>query len=784
MNRLVAVALVGLIGCDGAGPTADDMPDAMLDGTPDGIPDVLYDGIPDDGISVDDGMSIDGMPDTMPDAAPDAGPPPPWPALESPAPFDDPLARAHPAAFERQSRWHQRLGPPAERPGIGFRGAFAIGNGRVFGLSGLADPPTTLHNIAGPTYDRGAGFFGDQTLSLADGPFTAVTTTQGLSAPIVVHRACRDALCLDIVDLADGDCILRHVRAQGGPARIAVTLQPDAEPLAGDDGLLERRGERTLVTRMPGAALDGQTLSRPLADGEAVIVSACAAANGLHPGPAADVGALLDEQAADWQAERAERVAVAVPDPVVADFIDGVARNLAVQTSSVGAVSPMHRYTRLWLRDSIGPMLAWLDLGAHARAAAVLDVLDGAIRRAGDLRNSMPADVGPMGAPPAPDYAALPPLAGRTGAEGPSYLVWMHWLYWKHTGETARARAALPLLRRALLAQAFEGDRLPFSGDETFRIALNVALELPLDHPHEQASWSANSLALWLGAAPKLAELARALDDAPLADAIEARMPAVQAAAELFFDADGCLGALIDRETDTLSAPFEDASLKPTWTGWLAGRDARAVANVRCLVERLGQAPGIMQSPLAPPYVGLPVLAGGRGSGVFTGMQPAYVLAALTAVEHPHAPHAFAALGHALLPDGMPQEYQVRGDEGPFGLSLLYDATGREVDQTPKLRPWEGGIALHAVVEHLLGFAPDAPNGALTLAPRLPPGWDEMAWRRLRVGPVRVDVAVQRVADGVRATVAADGPLRVRIAAVEQLLAADASAVFEVVDAR
>lgn len=735
-RALLALALpaAALLGCGEGEPPAVD----GLDATP---PDAAAD------------AAVDGPPDAAagPDVGPDAAPPPParWPD-PGPAPaFDHPLAEAHPAAFA-PSRWHARFGPPETRRGPSFRGAFAVGDGRVFALAGLADPPTTLHNIAGPTYDRGAGFFGDQAVSLADGPFETAWIAQSLSAPIVMHRGCRGPVCLDVIDLAHDGCLLRHLRVHGGAATVRLTLRPDAEPVEGEPARVERRGPRALVTRLPGGVDDGDGLSRAMADGEQALASACAAVDGLHPGPGEiEVGAVLDGLAfAD------DGVTVELPDPMVADFIAGVARNLRVQTSATGAASPMHRYTRLWLRDSVGPMLAWLDLGQPARAAALLDALDAEIRRAGDLRNSMPADGDPASAPPAPDYGALPPLSGRTGAEGPGYLAWMHWLYWRHTGEIERARAALPLLRRALLAQDFgPGDRLPFSGDETFRIALNLALDLPLEHAHEDRSWSANSLVLWLGLAPKLAELARAADDAPLAEAIEARLPAVEAAAAGFWREDGCLGALIDRETDALSAPFEDVSLKPTWTGWLAPDDPRARANVDCLVGRLGRAPGVIQSPLAPAYGGLPLLAGGRGTGLFTGMQPAYVLAALTAVDHPHAPHAFAALGEALLPDGMPQEYQVRGDDGPFGLTLLYDAGGRDADQTPKLRPWEAGIALHAVVEHLLGFAPDAPNGRVMLAPRLPPGWDGMAWRGLRVGATRLDVrvepgAVELVADG------------------------------------
>lgn len=755
------LCLAALIGCDDGG----------ADGTVDGMFDVIPHDIPD--------AFIDAIPDAAPDAIADAAAPPPrWPD-RGPAPdFDHPLAEAHPAAFARLSRWHARFGPPAERPGPSFRGAFAVGDGEVFALAGLADPPTTLHNLAGPVYDRGEGFFGDQSATFADGPFDAVWLAQSLAAPVVVTRGCRGAVCLDVIDFAADRCLVRHLRVHGGAASVRIALAAEAEAI--DGALVERRGARTLTTRLPGAAVEPAALRRAFDDGEQVTASACAADGELHPGPGAlDVGATLDALAAAWAAEQAQRVAIALPDPMVEDFALGVARNLAVQTARFGAVSPMHRYTRLWLRDSVGPMLAWLDLGAPARAAALLDAIDAEIRRAGDLRNSMPAHLDPASAPPARDYAALPPLSGRTGAEGPTYLAWMHWLYWRHTGETARARAALPLLRRAMLAQAFSADgMLPFSGDETFRVALDAALNLPLGHPHEARSWSANSLALWLGVAPKLAELATALGDEALAEALRARTPAVEAAAMRFFDADGCLAALIDRETGARSAPFEDASLKPTWTGWLAGGDAIARRNVDCLVARLGYGPGVLQSPLAPPYRGLPVLAGGAGVGVFTGMQPAYTLAALSAVGHRQAGHGFHALGAALLPDGMPQEYQVRGPVEPFGLTLVYDATGREADQTPKLRPWEGGIALHAVVDHLIGFAPDAPRGAVALAPRLPPGWDRMAWRGLRVGPVRLDVEVWAEGGATVVEVIADGAIDASVHGISRALEPGAPAVF------
>ena len=38
---------------------------------------------------------------------------------------------------------------------------------------------------------------------------------------------------------------------------------------------------------------------------------------------------------------------------------------LKVQTAVSGANCPMSEYTRIWLRDTIGPVRAWLQLGAH-----------------------------------------------------------------------------------------------------------------------------------------------------------------------------------------------------------------------------------------------------------------------------------------------------------------------------------------------------------------------------------------------------------------------------------
>ncbi|MCA9539339.1 MAG: hypothetical protein KC620_10660, partial [Myxococcales bacterium] len=650
------------------------------------------------------------------------------------------------------------------------------GNGRVFALAGLTEPQHTLHALAGPTYEADGGYFGDWWFELADarGPlaWTTEAMQQSLSAPVTRWQACVSAGCLEGVDFAPpgAPCLLRRVRWQGAAA-VEARVRAHNAVVAEARALVERledRPAKALFVRVldADAEVDGEALRLALPAGEAEFTVQLCAVDGTPEPPPIDAEAALNALVARYATWRAPTIAAQLPDGRVVDFLEGQLRTFFVQTSLGGGVSPMHRYTRVWMRDCIGPMLALLDMGAHEAAAALLDYVDAGLRFAGDFRNSFAADLDPAAAPPPPDWHALPPLAGRTAAETPSYYIWMHWLYWQHTGDLSRARAALPALRRALFGQAFgPDDHLPFTGDETFRLAMNMAFDLAAEHPHETASWSANSTFLWLGAARRLTALADAIGDTALAEAVRARFAQVDAAARAtWLDEDGCFIALIDRASGARSPPFEDVSLKALWAGWLDADDALARPSIDCLVDRLGLRPGVLQSPLASRYSGVPVLAGEPGVGVFTGMLPGYTLSALAAVEHPHLWHAFAALGAALDPSGNAQEYEVMGRDGPYGLTLSYDPSGRGDELTPKLRPWEGGIAAHAVFDALLGFAPDAPAGVLRLRPRLPPGWSAMRWTGLRVGDRRLEVRVD--AAGVEVTSLAGPGLRVEVAGV------------------
>ena len=689
---------------------------------------------------------------------------------------------AHPEALARVSQWVTHVaGPVAERPGVAYRGGYGIGNGWTFGLLGLTDPLNTLHGLTTPTYERGDRFFGDYALYLVPAGADSLShfdeewATWSLSAPVVLTRGVVGALRLDTWDFAPESedpvlraCVVRvlEVTNDGAEESAAhelrvVPANPVSSPGVGQ--LVEVTKERTLSTAFAAPA-QGEVVGNrlvlsigPLAAGESTVASLlhCGAA-GADPAPlpeAVDPGALLDETAAVFGAWAGELVQVEVPDPLVADFLDGMKMTLRAQTSAGGASCPMSQYTRTWARDNIGPALALLALGAHDDVAAMMDYVYGATLLGGDFSNSYDADLDLSDLPSPPDWDAKPPLSGPVASETPSYMVWMYGAWERHTGLTGRAADRWGWLRRALLAQGFDPatSKLPFTGDETFRAAMNAAFGFDLEHPHKTESWSANSTLLWLGAAEHFARLAGLLGHGDDAEAAAERRVAVDASlTQTYLLDDGCVSAFQVRESgEVWPAPFEDVALKLTWAGARAGDDPMALDALACHIERLGTTPGRFQSPLHEDYAGSLVLP--VDGPVYTGMLPGYGLAALTASGHPDAEAAFEVVGQTLGSSGNLQEYQVATDDS--GLTILYDASGVLTDYTAKFRPWEGGIVAEAVLRYLLGYAPDATGDALALRPHLPNDWPSMAFRGLRLGPHRLDVAVERAAAGVAVTV-------------------------------
>jgi hypothetical protein len=341
-------------------------------------------------------------------------------------------------------------------------------------------------------------------------------------------------------------------------------------------------------------------------------------------------------------------------------------------------------------------------------------------------------------------------------------MVIMYGLHHRFTGSLDRAAERWGLLRRCMYGVAWGPDHLlSFTGDETFRAAMNAALGLFLEHPHHEESWSANSSALWLGAGREFERLAVAQGLDEQVDEVRARFDDVEASTvSHYLGEDGCLASLIDRASGDVFAPFEDASLQVTWSGWKDGDDPLAADNVACLIDRLGREPGVLQSELHPDYLG--IFEGGD-EGVYTGMLPGYTLAALTDVGHPDAEAAFHAVRASLDTSGNLQEYLLFQERK--GLSLIYDPVGTVGDYTAKFRPWEGGIVADAVFRYLVGLRPDATLNTLDFRPHLPTGWDRMAFANLRVGAGRYDLVVERDGEAVAMTITSRAPADATVSA-------------------
>ena len=671
----------------------------------------------------------------------------------------------------------------ADRPDVGHLAGFGVGNGHVFALLGYPEtgPLNTLHGLVGPTYERGERFFGDYAVELLgdDGKpraFDEAWVARGAGPLAVVSRERYGQIEVDVVTAAPyvpltgsteahPGCLLRlvAVRNTGDTATAALSLQvrgknPDVQ--ASGDHLTEASTERALTTAWSADATAAAralvTPVGPLAPGAEVRVALThCTAEGTTPPPAwrpSDDEALEVARGAlqDGLAAGGTYPSLDLPDPRVAAFLDGMRGTIGAQTAATGAVCPMSQYTRTWARDNIGPALYQLVSGDHEALARAMDYVWGATLAKGDLQNSYDADLDLEATTPEPDWPSLGPLGVRVGAETPSYLVILYGLWYRHTGDLEKARERWGLLRRAMLDVRFDVDRLlPWTGDETFRAAMNEAFGLGLDVAHHELSFSLNSNILWLAAARHFVLLGQALGkdaDVAAVQALAAEME--QKAMPRYLLADGCYSALIDRATgETWPAPFEDASLTPTWAGWLDGDDPRAAANLQCLQERLGTSPGVVQSPPDPKYVNFPLFPSQQG--VFTGMKPGYTLAALTDVGHPDAEAAFNELARTLDAGGNVDEYHLFSSAAdlPYpGLTIFYNEQGLEPsDYTAKFRPWEGGIVAAAAWQYLLGWSPDVPARHLSLRPHLPNGWSHARYGNLRGGDARFTVELTRL---------------------------------------
>jgi len=640
-----------------------------------------------------------------------------------------------------------------------WMGDFGTGNGHVFALSGYACPLNTLHTMVGPDYQQESAFFRDTSVQAALGA-EPVTVRDGRMfrvrrTAILVSSERADDLHLYTVTFAvqgadRDDPVNRAI------IRVAVVVNctfdtiQDVRLLTGDGTTTREGRDRTLVALAPDAADPGAVSLGDLAPGEektAVFAYVMSVGGEGEPETiaalrAAGADRLLENTRDRWFKRLQNAAVLESPDPRVDDLLENMLVTVLTQQTYLGGVSPMSRYTLMWIRDTAGAVRFFARMGLLEEARAMLDYYHlGAVMR-GDIGNALDLDYDPETPPPEPDWASMPPFSGRCEGETPSYLPLMaHW-YTRASGDTSLLASQTGFLKRALLAQNISEEGLiPFSGDETYRGAMGLALGLAIEHDYVGCCKSANSSFLFTASARALACELEALgntDDPPV---LREKAALVLEAADSHYWRDDEMYAPFLDESDpaNLPVPFEDVSTKPLWTGCLTPDDPRAQTNLENVIALKGTEDGFLQTPLHPDYDNYLELD--IHAGVYTGMMPGYYLYNLALTDHPEGESAFNALQLAASPSGNFAEYQIYDDHS--ALQVIYEHGGTLGDLTARYRPWEGGISIDAMVFYLTGFEPDAPDGTIKLAPRLPNLWPRMSWTGLRVGDQRFDLLVE-----------------------------------------
>lgn len=712
---------------------------------------------------------------TAPDPPPLPVPAPrPWAGEDVRPSLDHPFFDDHEALRDLSLFATAVSGPEEQRPDHQHRGAFAVGNGRTFALSGLVDPLNTLHSLVGPVYHRDSHFFGDTSVVLEeDGveiPFDREWIARPRRTGMIITRADTARHTLYTVDFAPrprgvepldvppmiGRILL--VQASEGSGELALRLRTRRDLSEVEGVVVETVDEETRwLGYLPwgGSALeaDGGGWRVPLGSLAAggSTTAALALATGRSLQDVRDVasgiaavgpGEWLDETLDWWSAFSARGVQIAMADPLAIDLYDGMRVGIKQQQSAAGGVSPMSQYTLVWLRDNIGPVRFFLRAGLVEEATAALDYtfLCASIR--GDYGNACDSGYVPEDLVSEPDWDALGSFSGRLAAEGPSYVPLMYREHARWTGDWTRVEERWRYLRRGLLAQQIDEEgRQPFSGDETFRVAMSAALGYPLTYLYEEETWSANSSFLMAAASDWMAEAASASGnaaDTPVFEELAAR--ARSALSSHFLLDGGRYAPFIVKEGDVAEErPFEDVNLKPLWTGALSPDDPLAWSDLQGLLASAGRGDGMIQSALDPDHqdsLGLPI-----EEGVLTGMVPGYALWTLSEVGHAEAEAAFNQLPRYADSAGQYNEYMVYDDLS--ALSPIYDRVGFIGDYTARHRPWEGGINLDAFLLYLTGPVWRA-EGGLHLRPRLANDLPEITMGPLRAGDAVASVRARR----------------------------------------
>jgi hypothetical protein len=365
----------------------------------------------------------------------------------------------------------------------------------------------------------------------------------------------------------------------------------------------------------------------------------------------------------------------------------------------------MVHFKGTWVRDNNGPVRALLALGVRDEVAALLRYYHDAALALGELPNHAPLDLDVSLARPPRDWDLFPVPA----AEVPSWFVLQHWWWLQAGGDPDLVRRHWSMLERCVRGQRVSrGGLLPFHGDETYLhgALFSVAPDRcppPNDlvvHRCGDAGppWSFEATAAFAAACDTMAQMA---DRLGLSNAPRYRREGhrVRQALERSFwledlghYAPALYGSPTAQPPNRSTAPIAPINLSLLWMGYTRPDRPRARRDLETVVRLTGWRGA---TPRCPYDVGL---TGG------------YLLWDLVATGSPLAARAVDEVLRRASPAGEWAEvYEPTGT--PDGS---YDRA-----HPNRLRPWEGGVNLEAILGTTTAPAPGPDPGGST-APRFP----------------------------------------------------------------
>jgi hypothetical protein len=464
---------------------------------------------------------------------------------------------------------------------------------------------------------------------------------------------------------------------------------------------------------------------------------------------------LLNETVRSWRQYNAETTHFEAPGPWgrrVADFVDDQKMLVqAQQFARTGAVGPMSFFSDQWIRDACGPIKSFLCTGKPENARRAIDYFYIASVANRIVLNWVGMDVDITKEWPAvEDWSKISVHAGggdHVSAEVPNWLVLQHYWYLRYTGDLGPVARHWEYLKRLYYGQfdnatdkIFRPDfKLPFHGDETYIYSGGEALWenrydlLQNSYPGGNI-FSADSSFGFVAAGDALVEMGRLIGKQADAEAIAKTNAKARELTEKYywmpdlgFYAQG-MSVLYDGQLNRY--PMANINANVLWSGYGKPSDPKSISNVERMMEYLMEEGGVLN-----PIVGYDVTVG---------MLQGQCLHSLAAINHPWAEKAL----YALL--------MIAGDTTEYSEWMAPGDDYRTMYRANRLRPWEGGINLDALLYYLSGMEPDAVHKKLVLTPRLPGGiyspirWETYTLKKLPMGANTFDLTVADAGKGRR----------------------------------